>query len=326
MHTSITDMRDLPPKDRFDAWRELITTTVVPVDVSTDHASDFGATAAMTTVADVVVHRLTYPSLRAQRTRRHIAGMDPGFYHVAFSEGGKTRLTQDRTDVALHPGQMSLFSSSHPFESANWGDDAAGTPCATMIMLPRHVIPLPERALRDLSLAPMSCSEGLGGLSLQLAHELSANAARYQPLEATRLGHLISDAVTATLAHELGVHTPLSPQSQDALMFARVQAYITASLDDPDLSLPTIAAAHFISVRTLHQMFSDRGLRPWEWIKTVRLEKCCRDLRDPTLSHLTIVAIAKRSGFASSPSFSRAFTDALGVSPSIYREQTHTTP
>ncbi|WP_253770955.1 helix-turn-helix domain-containing protein [Goodfellowiella coeruleoviolacea] len=50
-----------------------------------------------------------------------------------------------------------------------------------------------------------------------------------------------------------------------------------------------------------------------------RLDRCQRDLADPSLHHLSIAAIAARWGFARPADFSRAFRRATGMSPGEYR-------
>ena len=58
-----------------------------------------------------------------------------------------------------------------------------------------------------------------------------------------------------------------------------------------------IAAAHHISLRSLHQLFHDEGLTVAGWIRQRRLECCRRDLSDPALAARPVAAIAARWGF-----------------------------
>jgi transcriptional regulator GlxA family with amidase domain len=55
------------------------------------------------------------------------------------------------------------------------------------------------------------------------------------------------------------------------------------------------------------------------WIRSRRLERCRRDLADPSLAAHPVAAIATRWGFASAADFSRAFRTAHGVPPAEYR-------
>ena len=55
------------------------------------------------------------------------------------------------------------------------------------------------------------------------------------------------------------------------------------------------------------------------WIRSRRLERCRRDLADPSLAARPVAAIAARWGFSSAADFSRAFRTAHGVPPAEYR-------
>jgi hypothetical protein len=51
-----------------------------------------------------------------------------------------------------------------------------------------------------------------------------------------------------------------------------IHAFIQRPVSDPDLSPETIAAAHHISLRLLHKLFSEEGETVAGWIRTRRLE------------------------------------------------------
>jgi transcriptional regulator GlxA family with amidase domain len=55
------------------------------------------------------------------------------------------------------------------------------------------------------------------------------------------------------------------------------------------------------------------------WIRTLRLENCRRELRDPLLAHCPVSGIAARWGILDAAQFSRAFQSAFGESPRAYR-------
>jgi AraC-like DNA-binding protein len=107
----------------------------------------------------------------------------------------------------------------------------------------------------------------------------------------------------------------------DQNLLARIQGYIQQRLGDRGLSPRTIAAAHHISVRTLHRMFQgDGGGTVAAWVRARRLERCRHDLLDPRLRSWSVRAIAARWGFGDNAHFSRAFRAAYGTSPQTCRE------
>ena len=103
------------------------------------------------------------------------------------------------------------------------------------------------------------------------------------------------------------------------LLATSVREYIEANLADPQLSPASIATAHFISTRHLHNIFHESGSTVASWIRSQRLERIRRDLRDPLLNGTSVGAVAARWGFLDAAHFSRTFRDAYGESPSDWR-------
>lgn len=96
----------------------------------------------------------------------------------------------------------------------------------------------------------------------------------------------------------------------------RVLWYIEENLRDPALSPATIAAAHYVSVRTLYYVLQTLEVPIAAHIRSRRLARCYADLLntdDP------VSDIAKRWGFVSPPHFSRVFSRHYGISPSSVR-------
>ncbi|WP_351233822.1 helix-turn-helix domain-containing protein [Streptomyces sp. NPDC002133] len=100
-----------------------------------------------------------------------------------------------------------------------------------------------------------------------------------------------------------------------------IHAFIQQHLGEPDLSPGTIAAAHNISLCSLHRLFRDQGQTVAGWIRARRLERCRRVLADPLMHSTPVRAVAARWGFTDPAHFSRAFRAAYGHSPKDYRQQ-----
>jgi AraC-like DNA-binding protein len=133
----------------------------------------------------------------------------------------------------------------------------------------------------------------------------------------SRLATNALDLVSTMLHSELDMSPDrMRPQ---ALLAASVREYIDANLADPLLSPASIAAAHFISTRHLHNVFHESGTTVASWIRTQRLEGARRELRDPLLAGMPVGAVAGRWGFLDAAHFSRSFRDAFGESPSDWR-------
>jgi len=152
---------------------------------------------------------------------------------------------------------------------------------------------------------------GLAGCGLQPLYGSTASGSR---LAANTL-----DLVSTMLHSELDLAAgSMKPQ---ALLATSVRDYIEANLADPQLSPASIAAAHFISTRHLHNVFHESGSTVASWIRSRRLERVRRDLRDPLHSGTSVGAVAARWGFLDAAHFSRLFRAAYGCSPREFRAE-----
>lgn len=102
-------------------------------------------------------------------------------------------------------------------------------------------------------------------------------------------------------------------------MRMRIGEFIRRRLGDPGLSPATIAAAHQISLRTLHRLFQQQGTTVAARIRRERLERCRADLSDPLMRSRSIHAIAADWGFTRPADFTRSFRAAYGLTPSDFR-------
>jgi AraC-like DNA-binding protein len=102
-------------------------------------------------------------------------------------------------------------------------------------------------------------------------------------------------------------------------MLLRIQSFIGQHLGDPGLSPAMIAAAHHISVRTLHKLYEAEGQPIAASIRRQRLERCHQDLLDPGLRDCPVSAVGARWGFRDTAAFGRVFRSAYGVPPGEYR-------
>ena len=100
--------------------------------------------------------------------------------------------------------------------------------------------------------------------------------------------------------------------------FERDKPYLEAAL-----SLEDVAGRSRIPAHHLSQIVNQRlGVNFNDWVNGYRVEEAQARLRSPRFAHLSIVAIAGDSGFASKSTFNAAFRKATGMTPSEYRRRT----
>jgi AraC-like DNA-binding protein len=95
--------------------------------------------------------------------------------------------------------------------------------------------------------------------------------------------------------------------------------FILDNLEDSELDLARIAAAHRISVRYLHLLFQPLGRTVSSWIREQRLMRCRDALVSRKSKDLQVTEIAYQWGFSDPAHFSRVFRKRFGESPSSAR-------
>jgi AraC-like DNA-binding protein len=94
---------------------------------------------------------------------------------------------------------------------------------------------------------------------------------------------------------------------------------IAGVLDQPDLSVATIAARHRIKPRWVQRLFESEGTTFTEYVLAQRLARAHRLLTDPRYATQKIGTIAIDIGFGDLSYFNRAFRRRYGMTPSELR-------
>ena len=181
------------------------------------------------------------------------------------------------------------------------------------LLLPRERVP---EGLADGASGFTSavCAGAGSGLVAVAAHQLQAIARELDNLDDAGLA-ITCQAFFDTLDAALAPARERPARRARESLLVRLRQYIEDNLDDPGLYASSIAAAHGISVRTVHLAFADTGTTVSRWIRDRRLRVCYRELaRGGT--HRTVTDIAFRWGFNDMAHFSRTFKQAFGVTPS----------
>lgn len=113
---------------------------------------------------------------------------------------------------------------------------------------------------------------------------------------------------------------PVPGWSHTAL-FASFDRVIHDHLDDPYFGVRALAVAENVSVRTVHQVFNERGLKAASRIRGLRMERAKRLLTD---TNLPIPDVAVRCGIADASVFSRTFRAHQDTTPTNFRRANQT--
>ncbi|MBO3748756.1 helix-turn-helix domain-containing protein [Streptosporangiaceae bacterium NEAU-GS5] len=310
---------DVPAADRIDFTKHAIAATWVPMDCRSDYAADYWGEFRVSGLGPMQVAVLDVLPVTVSRTPELISQADPDLMKVLMVCGdGTSVVDQGGRQARLRGGEFAVYDTQRPYEvSVGVGTD--GPTRVMTFMFSPALLPLSPSGRGRISALRIPATAGLGDLTSLLLLQLARNIDDYTPAEAARLSSAALEVLATRLARELDVQDWGTPEARRQALLTTVQAFIQQHLGDPRLAPGAVAAAHHISLRTLHQLFHDEGLTVAGYIRQRRLERCRRDLSDPALDARPVAAIAAKWGFSSASDFSRAFRAIHGLPPSEFR-------
>lgn len=302
----------------MDFVREMSSTLWVPMDFLTDGEihGDFRANG----LGSMQVVRIDLMPLTVVRAPAHIECGDPDMLKACMMcGGGQAVVTQGDRQAILEPGDFAVYDTQRPYEVVCGTDPERPVQMLTF-MFPPSMLPLHRNGIGTLAATRIAAAPGVGDLTSRFLMQLARDIDHYTPAEAARLSTAALEVLATRLAHELDAGDWGTPETRRHALLSTIQTFIGQHLGDSRLTPSEIAAAHHMSLRTLHQLFHDEGLTVAGWIRSRRLERCRRDLADPALDARPVAAIAARWGFSSASDFGRTFRTAYGMPPAEYRK------
>jgi AraC-like DNA-binding protein len=302
----------LPPRHRVTAWQELVSRTLVPVEVTADTHALFRGRIESTELGPLRLSEVTSEVQRVRRTPRVISPSDPQCYLIAVAQRESAVLQQDGRRAALAPGDITICDTTRPYEFTSRAPFRL-----LVIRCPRRLLRLAPRDVERLTATSVSGQRGVGALVSPFLSGLLPRLADCDECSVVQLADNVIDLLRTTFEQHLR-DAELVPDSRQRLM-TQVLRFVEDNLHDPGLSPAGIAAALHISTRYVHKLFAAEGTTACVWIRARRLEGCRRDLGDPALSTRSVSAVGARWGLPDPSRFSRLFREAYQLSPSEYR-------
>lgn len=308
----VFDSDNFPTQEALSAWTAVTSDALMPTAFKLIGPDAFRGRWSSMPLGAVQVTTMAHSPFLAKRTPKLIRASDPEILAIGLTGSGLHAIEQNRNHTPLDPGELLLFESSHPFETYADGEDI-------LLQFPRALLPLPDHRIEQLICRPFPGDQGVGRLLASFIIQVTDDSINYTPHDAARLGTVALDLITATLAHLLERDEDVPSDARKRVLYLSVTSFIERYLGDPELTVNQIAAAHHVSVRSLHRLFQQHGTSVHVWIRGQRLEHCRHDLADPSRRHVPIGAIAARWGFLRHADFTRAFCVHYGITPSAYR-------
>ncbi len=313
MSTAVNVARE-PEDVRFEAYREAVSRTFVPLLAEPRDENTFTGSATRTALGSLQLADVTAGSHVVRRTSTLIRRDDPDYYKVSLQIAGSTLIRQDGREAMLSSGDLALYDTTRPYELRFDGPFRMA-----VLMFSRSLLQVPESSVRLLTGHRIAGDNGLGML---IGPFLSGLVARLDPMAAPtahRLGDAVLDMLAAALVDELATGAGPTNGPRQAVLLQQIKNYIDTQLTNPDLVTATVAAAHHISPRYLRTLFERDGDSVARWIRNRRLERCRVDLGRPELCGSPVSAVARHWGFPDPAHFSRLFKSTYGQPPREYR-------
>lgn len=302
----------LPAAERVAFWREVFGRKLVHIDVEPLADAPFEATATLRQIAGVRRLSCVSTAARSRRTRELVADGDDAFA-LLINMGGELAASQLGRDVALRPGDATVFLHTDPAAMNHASFQHEGLVVARAALAPlvtdaedraMRLIPGDSGALRLLARYLQTLDDDLALTTPELGH-----------LVATHICDLVAMAIGATrdgaaIAEERGVR---------AARLAAVKSDVVANAGDRGLTLAAVASRHRLSERSVQLLFESDGLTFSQFVLEQRFAAAHRMLRDPRRARMSVSAIALAAGFGDLSHFNRGFRRRYGATPSDIR-------
>jgi AraC family transcriptional regulator, positive regulator of tynA and feaB len=243
-----------------------------------------------------------------RRARHQLADTEGEFVVVMIIQKGATTVSQRHTAATLTPGDVAAWDSTQ-----------------------RNQFTVPESLSKRSMLIPRAALDEVGGRSWMrdgVVLDPTAPATRLLTTHLHTLNEVLPELGSAAMravrmaALELFVgalrtDSDVCPaESSRPALRASMERYIEQNLLNGAVTPAAIAAAHWVSIRTVNRVFSATGQTLGEVVRARRLARARAEVTDRDRS---ISVIAHRWGFSDTSHFSRTFKAHYGCSPTDYR-------
>lgn len=292
-------------------YRAAVGDAVVSLDVQAAAPSTFRGALCGQSSGDIHILGIAADAHSVHRTESLIRTKAQHYFKFTLVERGAGLIVQSGRETALGAGDMTFYDTDRPY-SLICADDTR----VSVVMFPKDLLALPADVTARLTATKLGADSPVGAIVRPFVASLSDQVQGLDSRTLRRMARGATDMISALI--EDGIDMSRAPSAHDALV-RRVLDFIDENLASPELSPPVIAAAHFISVRHLHALFSDQGTTVSTVIRNRRLERCYDQLIDPRSAERSVTAVALDNGFVDAAHFSRTFRAHYGVPPSAIR-------
>lgn len=299
--------------DDARGWGTLLAKSFMRFAVEADEPQRFRGSFRVRDVAGIEFIGMSTGRHVSHRDAQSIEHDPRADYLVCLQVEGEGEFSQGSRSAVVRPGDLTFFDTTLPAVVASSDDYRS-----LCVRVPQRLVEVPRAGMRELSATRFAADDGLTPAIAVLLQTFDAVSESMAPRVRSLAAHNALDLLTTLFQAQLAPRSPnrrWSPghELEDML------GYIERNLFDPELSPTVIAAAHYMSLRRAHEIFHGAHLTISAHILRRRLDRCRRELVDPTRLTEAVAAVGLRWGFRTPSQFGRAFRDAFGESPAAYR-------
>lgn len=228
---------------------------------------------------------------------------------VQFYRGHAYEATTNGQSRVIPPGALALFDLTRPLAIR------ANVVANVSLTISRALLAPLLANLDGLHGALVHPGGALHGLLVDHVVAMRRHAPRTQLSEAPAIATATAGLVAACFGAS-AEGRDVAMRAVPAISLARLRDHIEANLGDPGLGAATLVRTFGVSRATLYRLFEPLG-GVANFIAERRLAQAFRSLTSHEPERIGVVAA--RWGFLNSSSFSRAFRNAYGMSPSEVR-------
>lgn len=310
----VLDTSSSAPNRRLAVWQDIVCDTFVGLDCQSDLRGSFWGAVSQSRIGPAAFTQVDSTAQRVFRTPSRIARASEDFVLMALGKRGVNGVFQDGREAVVSAGQFVIYDTTRPYE-LRFNHSFS----QTIFQMPRKLLQQRIGSFDALTATTFSGDRPLERLTYDFLLNLSTTIEHVDPAAATRLLDQALDLVAMALADRLGERAPHQSIHRSALLY-RLKNYILTHLSDPELSMTRAAAAVGISLRYASDLMAAEQLSFRSYVQMQRLERCKRDLSDPSQAARHVGDIAFAWGFNDLAHFSRIFKQRFGVSPREWRE------
>jgi AraC-like DNA-binding protein len=307
---------EVRPADSTAYWVDALCDAYVQLDcdpMALDRPGHFHGEIQQNSLSTVDVSVVEASPQRVARTRDLISRADEDVFIVSMQRHGRCQVIQDRREAELGPGDFVVYDSTRP-DILHFPDGIH----QFTLKIPRGQLIAQLPSVESLTAMQVPGRRGAGRLMINMIETLIRDIGELDPISFDAVADSIVAILTAGLRTlERGVEP--APSTLSAYHLERIKQHVLANLHDPGLSVQSTSAALQLSVSSLYRVFESQRTTLSEWIWNQRLDRCRRDLADPSFANQSVIQIAFRWGFSDASHLSRSFKRAFGISPRDFR-------